>query len=204
MQRKLEIKKGDKPCYVGPITKVGTKKSPYIGFDGCSLHVDKMEPYMKVGAIVETYGQSNLGGKIRGIVIDGHIVRYRTEAQSALDDSKMIARMHRDSLKAYKKALPALEENYKSLPVKFRLRMDRLREAGPDTRHEWEPYEMFILTEAVKLAKKLKTPAAVEQYKEASYDAQRVMAPEISDGHSGCTHGAMCQLAWRYLKGLQL
>ena len=200
----LRIKRGDKPSYVGSLTGVGTKKSPHISFDGGCLHVDKMMPYMRVGATVETYGQSGLGGKIRGIVIDGHIVRYRTEAQSRADDKKMLAKLHKDSIKAYKKALPQMEADYRALPMPFRKRMDRLRLASPDDRHMWESYEMFILTEAVKLAKALKTPAVVEKYRAANYYEQRKMAPEISDGHSDNTHGGMCVMAWRWLKGMKL
>ena len=199
-RNKLKIEKGDKPVYRGRITSVG---ADCISFDGGTIGVGRVRKYMKVGVIVELYGRS-LWSSIRGIVVDGHIVRYRTAAQDDARNDRLAAKFKRDSLGNYKKALPALEASYAELPPAFRKRMDRLRKKNPDTRHEWEAYEMFVVTEAVKLAEALKTPEKVEEFAKADSDTQRTMAPDIVDGHSGNTWGGMCKLAYRHLKGMEL
>jgi hypothetical protein len=59
---------------------------------------------------------------------------------------------------------------------------------------------MFVCTQAVLIADKLKTPEAIKEWKKLEYGKQQAQVPGLSDDHSGNTFGAACYLASIYLQ----
>jgi hypothetical protein len=168
----------------------------------------------KVGDTIRTYG--HFGRPVRGIVIGGSTVFYRTPAEQEAHNQREVERMKQDRRDTFNKERESLDAQYAALPEVFRQRIGRFRENNPDFRWEYESYELFCCTEAVKLAEYLATPEEAARYRslasQDTYAADKVRwdrewkeqqaidkAAGMSDGHSGNTHGATVALAYWYL-----
>ena len=55
--------------------------------------------------------------------------------------------------------------------------------------------------EAVKIFEALKTPEAIEDFHEKSFEAQKSSVPALDEGHSGNTFGCATRLAYFLAKG---
>lgn len=104
----------------------------------------------KVGDTARTY--VHLGSSVHGIDINGVPVFFQTKAEIAVAHALWVENMHRERREEFEKAKPQLDADYDSLPQVFKDRIDRFRSANSDFRWEYEPYEMFTCTEAVKMA----------------------------------------------------
>ena len=81
--------------------------------------------------------------------------------------------------------------------------MDRLTKESEFKKEEiwdWEPYEMFILQQAVVIADTLKDPEMISEFKNLDWDKQKSLVKDLDDGHSGNTFSCACVLAYWYLK----
>lgn len=169
----------------------------------------------KVGDTFRMYG--GRGFAPRGLAINGVLVYWHTPDEEKEVHRLMVERMQAERREKYEKERPALDAQYDALPDIFKQRIDRFRANNPDFRWEYEGYELFCCTEAVKLATHLGSVEAMEHYARLTRDTN-IMTDEvkwreeweeqkgidraagISQDHSGNTHGAMGALALLYLK----
>ena len=128
-------------------------------------HRKKFNP--KVG---DTLGLCSDSWGIRGLSINGKVAFYRTREEQKLHDQK---EMEKEG---------AIQRN-------------KFRNNNPDFRWKYETYEMFCCKEAVKIARALKTPTAIQKFQ----DNPRKHLELVSKEHSGNTFGMSCYLAYLYL-----
>lgn len=167
--------------------------------DGWSFYVPKYDGTPKVGDVAKFYGRG-IGHVVRGLVIDGKTVFYRTPSEQEDVNRRELLKSnakYRDEYLAHKEQH---EKDFQSLPPKLQSLITRMRdERGPDWC--WEPmgeaYFLFICTQAVKIAEAFKgnPEGLVKWTKLRDFEEQRKLVPELSDGHSGNTFGAAASLA---------
>lgn len=156
----------------------------------------------KVGDNIKLYGKG-VGYPIRGVVIEGKVVYYRNEAQQEENHRKWVDNYHNERKAAFEINRDKLDKDYSELPIEFRKRIDRFRKEDENFRWESEDYEMFVCTEAVKIAKTLKNSDQIAKFYKLPYEEQKVLV-DISDAHSGNTFGGACALANAYVQGKDL
>lgn len=144
------------------------------------------------------------GRPVRGIVMRetrdeyGVEVFYRTKAEEKkrhenwCDENK--AKKKRD----FERDRAKLDADYAGLPKCFQSRLDRFRAHCPDFRWEFEPYEMSVCVDAVKIATVLKTREAIAEWYKLPYEEQRKVV-DFFDGHSGNSFGCAISLARAYV-----
>lgn len=142
-----------------------------------------------------------LGSRIRGVMLDGKPLYYRTEQEEEemwkAEAERAVVHKKRIFERSKKARLDAM---YEKLPEVFRARIDRFRTNNPDFRWDMEDYEMFCCTEAVKFAKALKTPEQVEALQKEKWGGPLHKKARVKKGHSGNTFGAARVLAYWFLK----
>jgi hypothetical protein len=203
----LKIKKTDNEFYDHILKKVSEydKDSWELTVDSgsmiCCIKNGNFIP--KTGMAARFYGKG-FGYPVRGIEINGHIMYYRTPKQADEDHKKWCEERAKEAKARFKKNKKQNEKDYKSLPDAYRNRMDRLRLKSPNDRCDWEPYEMFILTQSAEIAKCLKTVEDIDKWVDMVWEEQKKLVPTLNDGHSGNTFGAAVNLAKRYLMNMEL
>lgn len=147
-------------------------------------------------------------GSIQGVDLNGAEVDFRTKAQVEAEHQEMVARAKQErEVKFLTGDRERLDAEFATLPNSFQTRIQIFRDHCADFRWEFESYEMFACTEAVKIARhlrsKLEPDATAEDirqvamtFQKANYDEQREV---ISDGHSGNTFGVALLLARLHL-----
>jgi hypothetical protein len=172
----------------------------FISTEGSGFGIDKKY----CGTTVPQVGdkiicQTKNISTVRGIILNGVQLYYKSDKQLEDEHKAWCEEYHRKQEEDFKKNQAKLDKDFNELPKPFQDRIQRYRDNNPDFRVEYEPYEMFCCTEAVKMAKALKTPEAVEAFKELSYEEQRKLVP-FDEGHSGNTFSTAVGLAYWYLK----
>lgn len=205
--RKIEVNMKKKDYEQDPVVicEVSSNKTHYSitaeeqnGEGRCGFGLDKKYGYKpKVGDVVILYSAG--GCEVRGMKINGKQVFYKTQKQVDADHAAWCAKYHEQRRKLFQKEKKSLDKKYKSLPEPFRKRLDFFRNEDPNFRVESESYEMFCLTEAVKIAEAMKTPEEVVKFQKMTFDEQVKLAG-IEEGHSGNTFGSACNLAYWLLK----
>lgn len=168
----------------------------------------------KVGDTLRTYG--SLGFTPRGLAINGVLLYWHSPEEEKEVHRAMVERMQEERRQKFVEEKPSLDAQYEALPDIFKQRIDRFRANNPDFRAEYEGYELFCCTEAVKLATHLGSGEAMEHYTQLTrcdittererwdreWEEQKAIdrAAGISTDHSGNTHGMMAALAFLYLK----
>lgn len=160
----------------------------------------------------------SFGFPVRGAIVDGVLIYYRTEAEEQARHKRDVAERQAQRRREFEeKGRAELDAKYNALPPIFQARIDKFRHNNPDFRWEYEGYEMFCCEEAVKLARHLGTVEAMEHYVSLTRDTnirtdeaqwhreweeQKSIdrAAGLADGHSGNTHGTAVALAFWYLK----
>ena len=150
----------------------------------------------KVGDKIRMY--THLGSSIHGIDINGEEVFYHTKDQQE-EERKTRKEKGDDSKKIeFEKSRKELDAKFDSLPEVFQERIMRFRAKNPDFRWKFESYEIFVCTEAVKIAEALKTKDAIVEFNDKSYEEQKEIV-SIGEGHSGNTFGMSIRLAVHYV-----
>lgn len=169
--------------------------------NGWQFLVDKIEGHTpEVSHAIRFYGKG-VGYAVRGVDIDYVTYYYRTPKQQEEAHQKYLAERDVESKASYSKNKDKYQEQYNSLPDILKKRIDRLITEKPDDRHYWEPYELFILTEATKIFNALKVPDVIEKFYDLSFDIQKKEVPDLDDGHSGYTFGCATRLAYQMAEG---
>jgi hypothetical protein len=143
------------------------------------------------------YGKG-LGYSVRGLLINGVKIFYKTVKEQEEEHKQWCSDKERDDKASFEKNKADLDTKYEALPAEFKLRLDSFRRINPDFRWKHEGYEMFVCTEAIKIAKALKTIKKIDQWQKLPVEKQ----DKIIDvgAHSGNTFGAAVFLAKLYLK----
>lgn len=171
----------------------------------------------RVGDEARFYGRG-LGYVVRGLAIRGQVIFYRTADEQRVEQDLQVAEYKAKRAREFEESgRTKLDADYAALPPIFQARIDKFRENNLEFRVEFEDYEMFCCTEAVKLAKHLGTVEAAEHYArladsaifstdrarwDREWEEQKAIdrAAGLADGHSGNTHGMAVALAFWYLK----
>lgn len=137
------------------------------------------------------------GYTVRGLVIAGRVVYYRTAEQ---DEDRRVAEAERARLRRiddYEARRSEYEALVAALPQEFQRRIAgfRLRDGW---RAEFEPYELMVCCDAVKIAAAHATADVVRAFGALKWDEQKRVVPGLDDGHSGNSFGAAVRLAWLY------
>jgi hypothetical protein len=136
---------------------------------------------------------------IIGMDLNGERCFLFTEEELEQHRIKELARMEKEQQERFERDRVQMDKDYESLPGCFQKRIDRFRANNPKFRVEFEAYELFCCTEAVKIANACKTPEAVLRFNNNEWDQQVKQVPDLSDGHSGNTFGCAVVLAYWYL-----
>jgi len=158
-----------------------------------------------VGTKVRFYGKG-LGSPIRGLMLDGKMVFYRTQQEQAEKDEQSTIDYYIDQRQEFEKNKTELDAKYNALPDIFKKRIDKFRRNNPDFRWKYESYEMFVCTEAVKIAEALKTVDAIKSWSGVGnlFNMLPYKEPRkqvlISDDHSGNTLNMATLLACLYIE----
>lgn len=197
-----EIKALDRQFEEHVITEVSRGRKGYTitmgnsGF-GLSDEYNKKKIVPKARDAIRIYG--GFGYPIRGVDINGQEVYYRTQNEQDALHHKWVADEKAKRLREYKKTGKRKQDAiYNKLPKVFKQRIDRFRAGNPEFRIEYEGYELFCCTEALKIARALKTKEEVLLFGQLNYDDQRKRV-KFSDGHSGNTFGMAVRLAHWYI-----
>lgn len=158
-------------------------------------HCMRVMPH--VGASIRIYGAA--GTLIRGIDINGRECFYKTPEEQVAWMKKEAARMDLEMKERYEtKEKVHLDEKYAALPELFKRRIDKFRTNNPEFRWKYEAYEMFVCTEAIKIATALNDSEKIKCFMDLPYKEQKFLV-DISDQHSGNTMGAAIALAFIYV-----
>jgi hypothetical protein len=175
------------------------EKNQYtLNIDGGYFCVSSPDFVPKKGMSIKTYGKG-IGYPIRGVIIDDVVIYYLTEKEAEADFNRHLKTEKAKRVKAYNKNIKKIQADYDALPEIFRKRIDKFRKVNPDFKYEYESYEMFCCSEAVKIATTLKTVEAISDWAKLPYEEQKKMV-DVDDGHSGNTFGCACGLAKLYIK----
>lgn len=172
---------------------------------GWSFYCPKNESGVvpKAGDAARLYGEG-IGRPVRGLVINGLPVFYRTPEQQAREEEARSTEYHANKRMAFEENKAAQDADYATLPPEFRARIDRFRRNRADWRWEHEPYELSVCKDAVLIAEQFRghtNPAeAISTFHESDWEVQKALIPGLFDGHSGNSFGAACFLARLYLE----
>lgn len=165
---------------------------------GCE-RVDGL-PMPKRGELLRTYGRG-IGAPVRGIIIQGRVYRYLTEAEQQAEHEQWCRDEEAKREQQLTESLTATDKRIAALPTVFRERIEKFqRDGGHAFRRDYEGYELFCCEQAVVIADALKTPEALAAWRELPWEQQKAQVPQLGDGHSGNTFGCACGLARLYLE----
>lgn len=155
---------------------------------GWSIFVQKYDGIPKIGDIIRLYGKG-IGYTVRGIVIDGVVVRYDTEAfaeQKRLEDNK--AQEEKQKLD-YLEKKDEYSKRIATLPKPFQEKIEGHMRRRDDFSWKNLSYELFVCEEAVKIVKHFGNAEEIRAYSKLGHKEQeKILA--LDEGHSGNTFGA--------------
>lgn len=219
----IEVTEDDRPFQDAPITSVVKSHDGWtVTADGWTcfvprLPIKRMSRVLrkaivpKVGDRLRLYGR--LGYPIEGIAVNDAVVFYRDEEMRAASRRRYLEERDAEQRRSFSLNKAQMDADYDALPEIFRSRIDRFRAENPDFRHGSEGYEVFCLSEAVKIADWCEAEAAVDRARRKHDevtplsvwdDAVHAEKPEgsidpmwgwlteakvVSDGHSNNTFG---------------
>lgn len=99
-----------------------------------------------------------------GLDWKGERVFLYTQEEWDAETAFMTARDDRQKAERFERDRARLDAEYDALPQVFKDRIDRFRGNNPTFRPDFESYEMFVCTEAVKLAERAREAVAAGDY----------------------------------------
>lgn len=171
-----------------------------VGFkEGLCCFIGPTSPVVpSPGMTLRMYGQRF--GTIRGQVLDGKVVFYRSPGEQERREAEQHAQRQRDKQERFENSRDTLDAQYEALPDAFKKRIDWFRSQTANWRVEFEAYELMCCCDAVKIADALKTRNSIENFSQADWEDQKKAVPDLDDGHSGNSFGMACRLAWVYVE----
>lgn len=156
----------------------------------------------KPGDEIILYG--GIGKTIKGIVINGHVFRYKTRAQDEAERQEWLENYQREKEERYEANIEDWTERKDALPEPYLSRMNRFisRDGAKEFWTEDGGYELFILEQSAMMVEWAKywddtTQAAdaLDWFKDQPWEKQKQAMPNLSDDHSGNTFGGAVALA---------
>jgi hypothetical protein len=193
-----------------PGSPEGTVTGWWISFvDGLSFYIPPDSPVEpKVGDQCILFGKGAFS-TVRGVLLNGQKVFYRTEAQQvAADRAALEARQQEQKATAEAcKEQTALRIAALSPPMQRRIQ--KFRDTNPNFDWEYLPYELMCCEQGEQLAANIrgrilddsKYLLALEAFREAGVEEQLRLFPQLDRGHSGNSFGFACLLARYVLAG---
>lgn len=173
-----------------------------VSHDGWTIGCPKVEglPAPTIGETLRLYGRGT-GYSVRGIVINGRVYRYQTEAEEKAAHEQYCRDQEAKREQEFSEKRDGIDVRIAALPPIFRARIEKFqRDGGHDFRRDYEGYELFCCEQAVAIADALKTADAIAAWRDLPFGVQRTQVPALSDQHSGNTFGMACQLARLYIE----
>lgn len=160
----------------------------------------------KAGDTMRSYGRG-WGSPVRGVLINGQVVRYRTADEQRRADREASEKYKADQKAKAEVARPETEGRVAALPDVLRARIEKFRKANRDFWWEFESYELFTCEQAVVFADALRDPVTdragyadrLNALEKLSWDEQKKRIPAMAAGHSGNTFGTAMLLAFDLL-----
>lgn len=165
--------------------------------DSTGIGVEKCETPPKVGQTARLYGRG-LGYPVRGIVVEGNVLYYRTPEQETQHRQSLSAKHVADKRAKFEERRAQLDAAYRDLHPAFKARLDKFRSSNPNFRWEFEAYEMSCCTDAQNISSKLRTVEAIDEWLKLPFERQKEQV-SIFDGHSGNSFGCAVHLAKLFL-----
>lgn len=182
------------------VSKVEKHNERYeVQFDGnywLSIESPNFKP--KAGMKARQYGSHGWGGRVRGLVIDGNIIWYRTVKQQENQLLKEKREHDRREKRDARANLAKTNSIIAGFPPEFKARIKRFRQ-NKDFWWQFEPYEVGVCVDAIKIAKKLKTREAIQTFYKADWKVQERLVPGLDKGRSGNSFGMSVVLAEVYV-----
>lgn len=163
--------------------------------------------------------------QVVGVIIENHVIRYKTTDQFNADRKAMLDGFRLDKLERYVKFGDTLKARVDKLHPALKARMERFAAVAETPEDFWiedAPYEMICLQGATALLNKVEelgylpnleapispnntlTLRAIEwinDWWEQDYNRQMELVPDFGEGHSGFTASAAKGLAIMVLEG---
>jgi hypothetical protein len=179
------------------ITEVSEGDTYYsIGMGSSFFGIDKKWGKIpKVGDKVRI-GTKGIGSTIRAVFLNGEKVYHKTEADIDREHKEWVDAENVKKETAFTENKTKMDAEFDALPKIFQLRISRFRNGNARFRIEYEPYELFVCQEAIKIAEHCKTGEKVKEFAKLPYKEQEEV---ISNQHSGNTMGCAMRLAYLYL-----
>lgn len=208
-----------------------TRGEPGWGTFGVGAEeLNGFKPQVGDAVIVYTLGFSS----IRGIVIDGRVIRYTTPEQADAEHEQWKKNLRLERLERYVSKGDSLKARTAALPEPLRERMYRFaNEHGVNFWIEDAEYEMAALEGASALLRKVKELGLIQSVDQPTltaggtddavkwindwwdinsdkhdppydYKKQMELVPDFGEGHSGNTAGAAYALSIRVLEGSEV
>lgn len=150
----------------------------------------------RAGQAIRMYGRGT-GYPVRGIVIDGQVFRYQTEAEHLAEWQRDIDERRRKDRAAYLENRAAQEAEIARLPEPFQRRLNRFLGNAPDTAWAHQGYELAVCQAAVAIAGTV--GEGVQAFRELIYDEQIKRVPLLDTlGLSGNQFEMACRLAYSF------
>jgi hypothetical protein len=167
--------------------------------DGWSIGIPQESPIRPApGMTVRLYGEG-IGRPVRGMLLDGVEVYYRTAEQQEAAEREWVENNHREKQAAALLAEPETARRIAALPEVMQRRLKKFRDTNPDFDWEYLPYELMCCEDGVKIADALRgepdAVAALTAFHAAPWDTQIAQVPTLDRGHSGNSFGMACRLA---------
>lgn len=125
--------------------------------DSMCLGCPKVEGIIpKPGDTVRLWGRG-FGYTVRGIAINGQIVRYETATEEKARHAREQAERDQQKRDEFAAKRQEYDAQYAALPAVFQRRLDRFRAGNPDFRWDFEPYEMMVCVDAVAVAEAMRS-----------------------------------------------
>jgi len=203
------IPEGIEPYDSGVIKRVTDVRGGYVTIEweggGISLPiVGGIIP--KVGQHLELFG--SLGFQVRGARIDGEVLYWRDEEMERQHHEQWKARYKAGLRRKWESELRAqCEADFEKLPEPLKKRIAKFRADKPDTRWEWEPYEMFATVEAARIAEHYQKSGRSEITYPAGFDGfcdlwdELTKKEVVSREHTNNTFGGAVGIARWLLAG---
>lgn len=172
-----------------------------IEFDGAHcFFIPAESPVEPKPGMTMTHFGRGIGYEVRGVLLDGQCVYYRTEEEQKAKNKADTEARHAEQRAEFDKNKASIDARCDALPECFRERLDKFRANNPDFRWKYEGYELYVCEQAVVIADACKTAEGVIAFSKLGWDEQKAKVPGLDGGHSGNTFAAACQLAVDYLR----
>lgn len=149
----------------------------------------------KVGDTFVTWGR--IGRPVRGQAINGQVLYYRTPDEQRAEDQRQSDKAKSERIAEYEGKRADYDARVLLLPAPLRERIEGFRAFGGDAwRWSSEPYEMCCCEEAARLVARFVTGEEIEAFGKLEHHQQKMVHPNMDDGHSGNTWGMSLRLAY--------